>query len=60
MRGKSFKQIFAAIDADYSKPMGAGFWPMPDAKLVFADTNMRAKEGKFAKVVSFNLYNEQD
>ena len=25
IRGKSFKQIFAAIDADYSKPMAAGF-----------------------------------
>jgi cholinesterase len=52
MRGKSFKQIFAALDAGSSIPMSWAFWPTPDARVVFADTDARAKGGKFAKVVS--------
>jgi hypothetical protein len=52
MRGKSFKQIFGAIEANSSNAMAAGFWPTPDSRVVFADTDARAKSGKFAKVVS--------
>jgi len=57
MRGKSFKQIFAAINADNSNPMAMGFWPTPDARVIFADTDTRAKGGKFAKVVCLNFCN---
>jgi cholinesterase len=60
MRGKSFQQIFKVYDTNSSNPMAAGFWPTPDAKLIFADTDARTKAGKFAKVVSLHCYQNSD